>query len=458
MSVMNGGSPGHTPPCYWRRGLLVVVGLLTAGISCNRHAPTEQVEKARSQLQLNRPQAAIQALAKEDSAEGHYLKAVALQSIGEKAGAREQIEESLSIAPDEIKYKAYQHLLELSAGKVGAAQQLIDLFEQHPSSPAVAFFATRAFVAQGNVKGALRSFKLGLTLVDEVPEFMFHALQHAVTTQQFDDARTLLTKLEQVAPNDAELLRELLNVAIKGRLVDQAEKLMTRIQAVTPDAKDLDELRIKMELALERPAAAIMAARKAIREGKAEPSTEILLADALLRASPSPENERELAALSAKYPEFPEFLGRHAAYLVKQKRLKDATRILNEAIERTKSANVRAALLNLAVRLPLEAGNAEIAEQQIHLHQARFTNPLVADYFMGRVLYLKHDFVGALEKFQKIVSAPETSKSEGGRALAAESLVWQRRILANKEVDDRLKAAREELKKISQPPVPPRKT
>ena len=77
---------------------------------------------------------------------------------------------------------------------------------------------------------------------------------------------------------------------------------------------------------------------------------------------------------------------------------------------------------------------------------------------MGRVLYLKHDFVGALEKFQKVVSAPETTKSEGGRALAAESLVWQRRIIANKEVDDRLKSAQEELKKLSQPPTPPRKS
>ena len=132
--------------------------------------------------------------------------------------------------------------------------------------------------------------------------------------------------------------------------------------------------------------------------------------------------------------------------------------MLNDAIERTKSPNVRAALLNLAVRLPLEAGSAAIAEQQINLHHSRFTNPLVADYFMGRVLYLKHDFVGALEKFQKVVAAPETTKSEGGRARAAESLVWQRRIIANTEVDDRLKSAQEELKKLSQPPTPPRKS
>lgn len=86
---------------------------------------------------------AIDALAREDSAEGHYLKAIALQSVGEHTPAREQIDESLAIAPEEVKYKGYQALLDLASHKQGAAQRLIDLYDLHSSSPAIAFFATR---------------------------------------------------------------------------------------------------------------------------------------------------------------------------------------------------------------------------------------------------------------------------------------------------------------------------
>lgn len=430
--------------------------LLLAGVcgGCNRHSPTAQVEIARKHLQLNRPQLAIDALAREDSAEGHYLKAIALQSVGERAAAREQIDESLAIAPEEVKYKGYQALLDLASHKQGAAQRLIDLYDLHSSSPAIAFFATRAFVAQHNIQGALRSFKLGLTLVDEVPEFMFHALQHSVTTEQSNDARQLLKKLEAAAPNDVEFLRELLNVAIKGKLVEPAEHLFQRVQATAPDAADLPELQVKMELLLGRPEAALAAAHKALQSQSNQPGLELLLAEALLRCEAKPEHERELAALVAKHPDNPDFIARHSNYLVKNQRLPEALQLLNRAILQTKSTAVRASLLNLAIRTPLEANAPGLAEQQLTMHQSKFSNPAVADYFMGRILFLKRDFAGSLERFQKVVTAQGTNPSDAGRTLAAECLVWQRQILSHQAVDERLKAAQEELKKISQPPKP----
>ena len=436
--------------CFLPNVLLILLVAATCG-GCNRHLPTAQVEIARKHLQLNRPQLAVEALAKEDSAEGHYLKAVALQSIGERAAAREQIDESLSISSEDVKYKGYQALLDLSANKPGAAQRLIDLYDLHSSSPAIAFFATRAFVAQHNLKGALNSFKLGLTLVDEVPEFMFQALQHAVTTEQTAEARQLLKKLEAVAPNDAEFLRELLNVAVKAKLVEPAEHLFQQVQKLTPDAPELPELQVKMELLLGRHETALAAARKALEKTPNQPGLELLLAESLLRGEAKPERERELAALSAKHPDNPDFIARHSNYLVKNKRLPEALQLLNRAIAQTKVTAAKASLLNLAIRTPIDANAPGLAEQQLAMHQAKFSNPAVADYFMGRILFLKHDYAGSLERFQKVVTSQGTSPSDAGRALAAECLVWQRRILANQAVDERLKAAQEELKKLSQP-------
>ncbi len=435
-------------------GCLLILLLATIPSGCNRHLPTAQVEIARKHLQLNRPQLAIDALVKEDSAEGHYLKAVALQAKGERAAAREQIDEALSISPEEVKYKAYQSLLDLAAHKPGAAQHLIELYDVHPSSPAIAFFATRAFVAQQNLQGAVKSFKLGLTLVDEVPEFMFQALQHAVTTEQDADVRQLLKKLEAAAPNDSGFIRELLTIAVKAKVVEPAQHLFQRVQTLTPEAPDLPELQVKMELLLKRNEEALAAAHKALEGAPNQPGLELLLAEALLRCDPKPERERELVALVAKHPDNPDFIARHANYLVKNKRLPEALVVLNKVIAQTKVTAVRAACLNMVIRTPIEANAPGLAEQELNKHQAKFSNPAVADYFMGRILYLKHDYAGALVRFQKVVTSQGTSQSDAGRALASECLYWQRQIMANQMVDDRLKAAQEELKKISQPTTP----
>ena len=178
---------------------------------------------------------------------------------------------------------------------------------------------------------------------------------------------------------------------------------------------------------------------------------ELLLAESLLRGEAKPERERELAALSAKHPDNPDFIARHSNYLVKNKRLPEALQLLNRAIAQTKVTAAKASLLNLAIRTPIDANAPGLAEQQLAMHQAKFSNPAVSDYFMGRILFLKHDYAGSLERFQKVVTSQGTSPSDAGRALAAECLVWQRRILANQAVDERLKAAQEELKKLSQP-------
>ncbi len=433
----------------WGLGCLLL--LLCLG-GCRSRTSAAQVETARRSLQLNRPQLAVEALAKEDSAEGHYLKSVALQSLGQKEAARDQIREALTIDSDDPKYRGYELVLEMLAGKKEAAQKLIELYESRPSSPALAFFVTRAYVAKGDIKNTLRSFKLGLTLIDEVPEFMFHALQFAVTTEQPEVAKPLLAKLEKVAPTDAEFLRELLNVAVKGKLVEPAHHLLERITALTPQATDLEELGVKTELLLGRPEAALSAAHAALKNSPDEISTQALLAEALLRAEPKPERERELAGLAAKHPDNPDFLRRYVNYLVKAKRVPDAVAVVNQGIARTKVPAARASLLSMAIRIPVEAGDAELAEKQLNLHRAAFSSPLVAEYFLGRILYIRGNMVGAVEQFQKVVASPDVHKSEAERIIAAESLAWQKRIITSQKANERLKQAQDELKKIKEAP------
>lgn len=431
-------------------GVLCGMLLLIGAAGCGARGPTKQVETARHLLQMNRAKQAVDTLSKDDSAEGHYLKAVALQTLGENAAARDQINEALSIEAYDPKYLGYEAVLELNAGKQEAAKTLIELYEQHRSSAALAFFVVRAYAAKGDVKETLRSFRLSLTLIDEIPEFMFSALQRAVTTEQKDICKELLTKLEQAAPKDAEFLRELMNIAVKANQPERAEHLLKQVTALTPDAQDLPELRVKMDLLLGRYEQALVAAHEVAKNAPNQVGSQMLLAEALLRANPSAENEAELAALSAKYPDEPDFLKRYALYLTRVERIRDSVTVLNQRLAQIQNPIVKAQLLNLAIRIPVEAADAALAQQQLELHRASFTNSLVADYFQGRILYIKGDIPGALATFEKVTASAKAEQSDADQLILAESLAWQRRIIEAQQSRQKLQDAQAELRKLLQ--------
>lgn len=438
--------------------MCAIVGLLVIVMIVNRggKSPSAKVEQARKMLQINRPRLAIEALAKEDSAEGHYLKAVALQAIGQHGAAREQITEALGIAPAETKYQGYDLVLKLSSGKQAAVDELIKMYEVGKSSPGIAFFATRAFMQRKppEIRSALQAFGLAVTLIDDTPEFSFSALHFAIDglqqeaaggkeeslTEKVATAERMLEKIEQVAPKDVDLLKELLTWAIRGKLADSAQRLLARISELKPNSPEITELKVMVELMLKRPEAAISAAQQAISEHPGEPTLDLMLAEAAWQSTPSPEHEKILTDLVAKHPENPEFVAKLALYLTKSKRLKDAVAVVNQALSVTKGGEQRAALLKLAVGIPLEANEPVLAEQQVNRFKAEFHNSNIVDYFEGRVLFLKKDFPAAKLRFQKVLANQQIS-NESERMLASECLIWQQRILQLEFVNAKKAAA-----------------
>jgi tetratricopeptide (TPR) repeat protein len=271
----------------------------------------------------------------------------------------------------------------------------------------------------------------------------------------------LLTKLENAAPEDSEFLRDLLDVAVKAKLADQAQHLLERVVKVTPNVPELPELRIKLDMLLQRNDAAIAGAREILKSDPNNATAQILLAEALVRSDPKPEHEKELADMAAKHPDNPNFLRRHVLYLAKVKRLPEGLASINQAIARSKLPVVKTTLLNMAVRIPLEEANADLAEQQLKLHQAALNNPFIVDYMTGRILFLRKDYVGAVEQFQKVIESPTVAETEPGRVLRAECQSWQQQIFAinaNRDLEkkgfDNLKKAEAEMKKIKNPQPP----
>lgn len=407
-------------------------------------------------LQIDRPRLAIEALVKEDSAEGHYLKAIALQSIGQKDAAQQQISESIAISPFDTKYQGYELLLRMTAGRTEAIEELIKLYDLQPSSPGLAFFATLAFTKRKppDVRGALKAFDLGMTLIDETPEFMSNALHFAITgvqqtTGQGDEklhqqkvaaAERLLQKLEQVAPKDVDLLKELLGWAVRGRLVEPSQHLLQRITELNADGPEITELRIMVELMLGQSANAIAVAKQAISDNPGDPKLELMLAEAAWQAPDSPENEKLLADLAYKHPENPEFIAKLVLYMAKGHRLTEAVNTVNQALAKTKAPEQRSALLRLAVGIPLEANDAVLSEQQVARYKSEFHDSRVIEYFEGRVLFLKKDYPAAKAKFQHVISQQQIN-TDADRKLVAECLIWLQKIVQFELVNAQREAA-----------------
>jgi predicted Zn-dependent protease len=420
-------------------GVLVLTGVVDFG----GKRSSKRVEQARKMLQINRPQMAVEALANEDSAEGHYLKAVALQALKKFDPAREQINEAVAIAPNDSKYQGYQLVLQLAAGKAGAIEELAQLYQMGKSSPGVALFATQAFTKQNppDVRATIQAFDIGMTLIDETPEFMFSALHFAINSlqqphgegeqeayqQKVATAERLIEKLEEVAPNDPALLKELLTWAVRGKLAKTSQHLMDRFSELQGDSPDITELRIMVDLMLGNHSAAIATAQQAVTDHPGESAFELMLADVVMKSPTAPDREKILSDLALKRPENPEFVAKLALYLAKTRRVSEAVTVINRAMATTKGQEQRAALLKLAVGIPLEADDPILSEQQVAKYKAEFHNPKIVDYFEGRVLFLKNDMAGAKARFEKVL-ADKQINNEPDRILAAECLIWQQRI------------------------------
>jgi len=450
--------------CVWSS----LAGFLLAGCS-SEAPPNPKLQAARLALQTNQTQAAIDQLADLDSGEAHYLKAVALQRQKLQAAAVEEIQKALSFEVDNPRYQGFEVLLQLTGGKLDQAQKLIDLQQQHPSNGAVALFATPAYIARKDLPGAARAFDTALTLIDECPEFMFFALNHALVTEKFEAADRLLRKLKDAAPENAKFQRELLQYAVKGQRVEVAQELLAQIQKVDAEAEDLESLAVETALLTKQPEEAADIAAKQAQARPDDIPAQMRLAESLLRSPPSPENEQKLASLSTKFPDIPEFPGKHALYLTKHGRVEEAVQAINQGLDRTKIAEVKSQLLHLAVAIPLQAQKPDLAEQQINKYRSQFTSAEIVTYFEGRVAYLRRDEEGALRKFKQLVDRKE-SDTPVETSLTAESMIWVERILRaqlkRKQMEAAVRAVRESVPDKQEksetaaetpvaPPVPP---
>lgn len=429
-------------------GLLLVVLL-----GCSSSPPTFEAElqAARVSLQTNQTQTALDQLAKLEIGEAHYLRAVALQRQKLPEAAAAEIKQALAFEVDNPRYQAFELLLQLTAGKKDAAAKLVELYQHHPANGAVALFATPACIAQRDIPGATKAFETALSLIDECPEFMFFALNHALVTKKFDAVDRLVRKLQAAAPENTAFLKDLLKVAVRGERTELAEELLAKLKTLDPDSQEVNALAVETQLLLKRPDQARELAADQARQAPANAEVQLAYAETLFRAPPTAENEKKLAALCAQFPEQPEFVAKFALYLAKQQRTAEGLTAIDRAMKLTKSPLVKAHLLHLAIGIPLEAQDARLSQQQLTKFQDQFSSSEMLTYFEGRVAYLHRDYDRALAKFQDVLDR-QADLEGSGRSLAAECLVWVERTLKARLGQQRVKNAVKSVKGLQNKP------
>lgn len=408
-----------------RLPLLAVVCSLTWLLSgCGDPALSEQALEARRLLQIGQPQLALDALRDDDSAHGHYLHAVALERLKRYDAARDQIAMAMQELPENLTFKAFGLRLrmheDMKQGKLQTVDEMIQSHQQHPSHPSFAIFTCYAYQAKAMFQQKHQQF-------DEM------------TQSRIAGIEALKTAIAMSA-SVPELQREILTTAVSLRVTDGIKPLVDRLYVLAKDDIALVKECVSLYTMSNHHDEAVAAARVLYEKNNRSEQTALIYADALSQSPQSTERDREFMTLHGKYPRNSEITSKYAIYLSRSDRLTLATRVINEAVEKERDDKVKQMLIYVAVTLPLEKGTPEAAMEQLAMHRKQIADRQLINYFEARILYLQKKYQPALSKLARIVSSQKNDPL-GNRALAQEALHWMERIIADREVANRLDQA-----------------
>ncbi|HVW00164.1 MAG TPA: hypothetical protein VHB77_07490, partial [Planctomycetaceae bacterium] len=285
------------PRRSWRTALCwLALALCAVPLGCGKSGPPPEIVQARELLQVNKFQAAADLLANQKSAEGLYLKAVALHALRQPDAALDAVKKAHQLDQADPRYEGFLLLLRMMKDEQGAANELIDLYEQNRSVGALALFASSAYLMKRDQPKSMATFDVAVALANETPEFMWQMLDQALAVGRRKAAEDLIDKLSGVRPKDPDVLRRLLQTAVRGRLGPSAETLLTKLKELTPDDPQLEKKRVEVLFLLNRPEA-LTAAEKLYRDWAETEEAALVYILPLSEAPYSPENDRQFAAL-----------------------------------------------------------------------------------------------------------------------------------------------------------------
>lgn len=380
---------------------------------------------SRKELQFGRPKEALDKLSEgsgDSTAEGHYLRACALEQLDRNDAAKGEIKLALDADPKNPKYKGFSLRMKLFEGDESAIDALLELHDQNPSSAAVALYATFAFqakhvrqrsemklrAARVQLGNAQKALKTALTLAGEIPEAHRELLGMAVWFEQPDDALRLVDALLREDPDNVEFLRD----------------------------------RVKILLLAKQSANTISAAATLYKRLERTEAAAVEFADTLNRLPPSPAVMEQYKTLRESFPANTAILLRYCWSLGKAGRSEEACEELAKAFEQQTDPRRRRMLARSVIAIPLEAGDADITAEQLKKFRNEIGDAQMVAYFEGQLAWLRKDFAGSVAKMQDVVNFYRTDANTSPE-LARVAMGRIQRALLETELADQVRKAAE---------------
>lgn len=404
----------------------MIAALLLATLTgCSGERLTPEVLAARKSLQFARPQEALDKLSEgsgDSTAEGHYLRAFALEQLDRLDAAKAEIKLALDAKPSNPKYKGYSLRLKLFEGDSTAIDSLLELHDQNPSSAAVSLYAIFAYqakhvrqrsdmklrAARVQLENAQGCLKTALSLAGQIPECHRELLGMAVWFEQPDDALKLVDALLREEPNNIEFLRDRIKVLLLAK--QSAETIST----ATTLFKRLDRTE---EAAVE-------------------------FANTLNRLPPSPAALNQYDMLRETFPANTAILLRYCWSLGKAGRSEEACTELAKALVQQTDPRRRRTLAQSAVAIPLEAQDADITAEQLKKFHKEIGDDQMLAYFEGQLAALRKEYGKSVEKMQDVVNIYRMD-SNASPGLARIALARIQEMLTEQQLAEQIRKAAE---------------
>ncbi len=405
--------------------LLFLCGTFALLTGCGGERLTPAALAARKALQFERPQNALEKLSEgagDQSVEGHYLRACALEQLDRLTAAKAEVKLAIAAAPKNPKYKGYSLRLKLFDADESAIDSLLQLHDENPSSAAVSLYAVFAYQAK-HVKQRSEN-KLRAARV------------------QLEKAQASLKTALSLAAEIPECQRELVEMAIWFEQPDDALKLVDTLLRDEPDRVELLQQRVRVLLLSKQPAETISAAATVYkRRGRTEAAA-VEFANVLNRLPPSPAVMEQYDSIRTQFPANTAILLRHCWSLGKGGRVVDACQELGKSFEQQTDSRRRQILAQSAVAIPLEMNNPEVAAVQLKKYRKEISNDQMLAFFEGQLAEQRKDFALSVEKMQEVVNAYRTDSSASSE-LARVALTRIRQVLSERQLAEEIRKAAE---------------
>jgi tetratricopeptide (TPR) repeat protein len=404
---------------------MLLCGTIAFLSGCGGERLTPATLAARKALQFERPQNALDKLSEgegDQSIEGHYLRACALEQLERLTAAKAEAELAIAAAPKNPKYKGYALRLKLFDSDESAIEPLLQLHDENPSSAAVSLYAVFAFQAK-HVKqrneGKLRAARV-----------------------QLENAQASLKTALSLAAEIPECQRELVEMAIWFEQPTDALKLVDALLREEPDRVELLRQRVRVLQLSKQPAETIAAAATLYKRRERTEAAAVEFANVLNRLPPSPAVMEQYDSIRAQFPANTAILLRHCWSLGKGGRIEDACQELGKAFEQQSDSRRRQMLAQSAVAIPLETSNPELAAVQLKKYRTEIGNDQMLAFFDGQLAEQRKDYTRSVEKMQEVVNAYRTDSSASSE-LARVALARIRQVLSERELAEQIRKAAE---------------